>query len=44
MLSGVFIPEELDRVGDEESGDTTMVDADTLRGLCEHTPKICMFH
>jgi len=30
VFSGVFIPEPLDRVGDKETGDTTMVDAQTL--------------
>lgn len=30
MFSGVFIPEPLDRVEDKETGDTTMVDGQTL--------------
>lgn len=30
MFSGVFIPEELDRVGDKGTGDTTMVEVQTL--------------
>jgi len=33
VFSGIFIPEELDRVGDKETGDTTMVDAQTLLGV-----------
>jgi hypothetical protein len=30
MFSGVFIAEEVDGVGDSGSGDTTMVDVQTL--------------
>jgi hypothetical protein len=28
--SGVFIAEEVERVGDKESGDATMIDVETL--------------
>jgi hypothetical protein len=30
VFSGVFIPEEVDRAGDMESGNTTVVDVQTL--------------
>jgi hypothetical protein len=38
VFSGVFIPEELDRGGDKETGDTTMVDKQTLLGVFVKCP------
>jgi hypothetical protein len=44
LCSGVFIAEEDDEIGDKGSGDNKMVDVDTLAGLSEHVPEICLFH
>jgi hypothetical protein len=38
-VSGGFVAEVVDGVGDKGSGDTTT----TLGGLFEHVPEICLF-
>jgi hypothetical protein len=45
VFSGVFIAEEVDGAGDEGSGDTTMVDVQTiLEDFLKHVPEICLLH
>jgi hypothetical protein len=44
VFSGVFRAEEDDEVGDKRSGDSTMVDVDTIGGLFEHALDICPVH
>ena len=44
MFHGVFIAEEVDGA-DEGSGDTTMVDVQTiLEDFLKHVPEICLLH
>jgi hypothetical protein len=40
VFSGVFVAEEVEK----GSGDTTTIDVQTLGGLVEHIPDICLFH
>jgi len=46
VFFGVFVAEEVDGIGDKESGDTTMVDVHTYMytplGLFEHVPVTLM--
>jgi hypothetical protein len=45
VFPGVFIAEVVDGAGDEGSGDTTMVDVQTiLEDFLKNVPEICMFH
>jgi hypothetical protein len=45
VFPGVFIAKEVDGAGDEGSGDTTMVDVQTILGdLLKHVPEICLLH
>jgi len=37
VFLGIYIAEEVDRVGDKGSGDT-----DKFAGLFDHVPKICL--
>jgi hypothetical protein len=42
VFSGAFTAKEVDGLADG-SGDATMLDAQTLRGLSEPVPEICLF-
>jgi hypothetical protein len=44
FFSGIFVPEEVDGVGDQGSGDTTTVDVQTLlEAFWKHVYEICLF-
>jgi hypothetical protein len=45
VFYGVFIAEEIDGVVDKGSGDTAIVNVQTLSlSLFEHMPEICLFY